>query len=104
MKLLRVYDDRTQFCCWRLSNDSICVALSSCQFVVACVALAQHVVSLIRYDKIFLCRFNQTAVAPEERSTFLAADIIIFDFGLFHKLLGVQECIANYLDGYAKLS
>ncbi|VDM12867.1 unnamed protein product [Wuchereria bancrofti] len=26
-------------------------------------------------------------------------DIIIFDYGLMHRILGTSECIANYLDG-----
>lgn len=30
---------------------------------------------------------------------FLAYDIVIFDFGLMHRILGTTECVANYLDG-----
>jgi hypothetical protein len=32
-------------------------------------------------------------------SYYLAYDIIIFDFGLMHRILGTTECVANYLDG-----
>ncbi|VDD95813.1 unnamed protein product [Enterobius vermicularis] len=30
---------------------------------------------------------------------FLGYDIIIFDYGLMHRILGTNECVANYLDG-----
>jgi hypothetical protein len=45
--------------------------------------------------------FNETLSLQrtDEFSSFLSYDVIIFDFGLFHELIHVQECIANYLDG-----
>lgn len=70
--------------------------LALCQLVVAAASFAQHVYSLYYHHHIFFCRFE-----PQFKihNSFLAYDIIIFDFGLFQQILGVQECIANYLDG-----
>uniref|UniRef100_A0A8R1E1M1 Uncharacterized protein n=2 Tax=Caenorhabditis japonica TaxID=281687 RepID=A0A8R1E1M1_CAEJA len=39
------------------------------------------------------------SVASFLQTHFLAHDIIIFDFGLMHRVLGTNECVANYLDG-----
>ncbi|KAK6041962.1 hypothetical protein COOONC_20533, partial [Cooperia oncophora] len=50
----------------------------------------------ITHFQIFLCSFNESS---PNAGNFLSADVIIFDFGLFHELIQVQECIANYLDG-----
>lgn len=49
-----------------------------------------------------MCSFNAT-VSYERHgkfSKFLAYDVIIFDFGLFHQLIrALQACIANQMDG-----
>ncbi|ETN71709.1 hypothetical protein NECAME_14135 [Necator americanus] len=57
-----------------------------------------HVVSIYRHKHVFLCRSNIAEDASVEER-YLAYDIIIFDFGLMHRVLGTEECVANYLDG-----
>uniref|UniRef100_A0A1I8AGT1 TLC domain-containing protein n=1 Tax=Steinernema glaseri TaxID=37863 RepID=A0A1I8AGT1_9BILA len=47
---------------------------------------------------VFFCHSNITSSATAAE-TFLAYDIVIFDFGLMHRVLGTSECVANYLDG-----
>ncbi|VDL82135.1 unnamed protein product [Nippostrongylus brasiliensis] len=93
---VRVQDEWTYFCGIWLKNRSIVIVLAIAQFIVATVSLAQHVYSVVNFNKIFLCSFNETS---PNAGNFLSADVIIFDFGLFHELIQVQECIANYLDG-----
>ncbi|KAK6748425.1 hypothetical protein RB195_001199 [Necator americanus] len=48
-----------------------------------------------------VCAFLQLSVALASlfQERYLAYDIIIFDFGLMHRVLGTEECVANYLDG-----
>ncbi|KRZ80631.1 hypothetical protein T10_5576, partial [Trichinella papuae] len=73
-----------------------------CKFTtIECVSLAQQVFSIVNHGHVFLCSFNEShAVEP-----FLSYDIVIYDFGLFHRLWGISECIANYLDGgYLRLA
>lgn len=111
VKIIRIEDDATT-CCWsfHVSNARICLCLSLFQIVVAIVAFAQHIYSVIRYQNIFLCWFGEAkeseefvtsvTTAPRNRTdAFLAADVIIFDFGLFHELLGIPKCVANRFDG-----
>ncbi|CAI4231225.1 unnamed protein product [Auanema sp. JU1783] len=93
---IRIQDEWTFICGLWLRNRSIVIVLAIIQLVVACVSFAQHVYSVSKFNKIFLCSFNETSPTA---ANFLAADVIIFDFGLFHELIQVQECIANYLDG-----
>lgn len=96
-KVIQVKDDSTKFCWhWTVKNSTLTLQLSFCQLVVAVASLAQHVYSLKYHDHIFFCHFRNQSKA---HGNFLSFDIIIFDFGLFHEILGVQECIANYLDG-----
>ncbi|VDN02112.1 unnamed protein product [Thelazia callipaeda] len=53
-----------------------------------------------RFFEIFHCSFNETTYGSKNPGgKFLSYDIIVFDFGLLHKLIHVEECIANYLDG-----
>ncbi|CAJ0578713.1 unnamed protein product, partial [Mesorhabditis spiculigera] len=93
---VRVEDEFTWLCGFWMRNRSIVICLATMQFVVACFAFSQHIYSMVGFRKIFACSFNETSMAE---ATFLTYDIIIFDFGLFHELIQVQECIANYLDG-----
>ncbi|CAD5225654.1 unnamed protein product [Bursaphelenchus xylophilus] len=58
----------------------------------------QHVFSWWNYSNVFHCRSTLPANATLG-SRFLACDIVIFDFGLMHRILGTTECVANYLDG-----
>lgn len=50
------------------------------------------------YSNVFHCR--STVLANDTLGAhYLAYDIVIFDFGLMHRILGTTECVANYLDG-----
>lgn len=96
MVILKVYDEYIQFLKWRWKNAQICCALASAQLVITCAALGQHIYSLARYDTVLRCEFNDTVPWHEP---YLSSDIIIYDFGLFHRLWGIERCIALYLDG-----
>ncbi|VDM66802.1 unnamed protein product [Strongylus vulgaris] len=74
---VRVQDEWTYFCGIWVKNRSIVIILAVAQFIVATVSLAQH---------IFLCSFNESS---PNAGNFLSADVIIFDFGLFHELIQV---------------
>lgn len=97
MKLLKIQDEYLQiFGRWHWKNSQICCALGSAQLVVTCLALSQHIYSLIRYDQVLKCEFNASSKFNEP---LLSTDIIVYDFGLFHRLWGIEQCIALYLDG-----
>lgn len=59
----------------------------------------QHMWSFKEYRHIFNCHSNINITSSTWSEQFLAYDIIIFDFGLMHRILGTTECVANYLDG-----
>ncbi|PIO65764.1 hypothetical protein TELCIR_12548 [Teladorsagia circumcincta] len=54
-------------------------------------------------DVPFLSREEEVAVRDigtcffVAQEKYMAYDIIIFDFGLMHRVLGTEECVANYL-------
>ncbi|PIO65654.1 hypothetical protein TELCIR_12659, partial [Teladorsagia circumcincta] len=58
--------------------------------------LSPHVFSIYRHRHVFLCRSGVPSNATIEEK-YMAYDIIIFDFGLMHRVLGTEECVANYL-------
>ncbi|OZC09150.1 hypothetical protein X798_03897 [Onchocerca flexuosa] len=66
-----IKEKSTSVCGLSLENRHLCIIFAILQFLVALTSLLQ----------------------------FLAYDIIIFDYGLMHRVLGTTECIANYLDG-----
>ncbi|OUC49626.1 zinc finger, C3HC4 type [Trichinella nativa] len=101
MKPVQVYDDRVVIFGQNVSNCIVCAILCFLNLIITSVSLAQQVFSIVRYGHVFLCNFNEShAVEP-----FLSYDIVIYDFGLFHRLWGISECIANYLDGgYLRLA
>ncbi|VDM37865.1 unnamed protein product [Toxocara canis] len=79
-------------------NRELCAIFGIAQLLVSSASLLQHVYSLRVHGHVFYCHSNIT-----ENSTlgekYLAYDIIIFDYGLMHRVLGTNECVANYLDG-----
>ncbi|VDM81408.1 unnamed protein product [Strongylus vulgaris] len=83
---VRVQDEWTYFCGIWVKNRSIVIILAVAQFIVATVSLAQHVYSIANFNSIFLCSFNESS---PNAGNFLSADVIIFDFGLFHELIQV---------------
>uniref|UniRef100_A0A1I7XAC0 Solute carrier family 43 member 3-like n=1 Tax=Heterorhabditis bacteriophora TaxID=37862 RepID=A0A1I7XAC0_HETBA len=66
-----IEEKETRVCSVRISNRPLAAFLASLQLTVALASLFQ-----VRY---------------------LAYDIIIFDFGLMRRVLGTEECVANYL-------
>uniref|UniRef100_A0A0R3S3I7 G_PROTEIN_RECEP_F1_2 domain-containing protein n=1 Tax=Elaeophora elaphi TaxID=1147741 RepID=A0A0R3S3I7_9BILA len=97
--LFIVIEEKYSFICGLpLKNRRLCVIFASLQFFVALTSLLQHAYSIREHNTIFACHSNiTTKSSPSEM--FLAYDIIIFDYGLMHRVLGTNECIANYLDG-----
>lgn len=83
--------------CW-VTNRTISAVLGALQLIIAAVSLYQHIFSVIHFNHIFKCQANISADATLAEH-FLAYDIIIFDYGLMHRVLGTTECVANYLDG-----
>uniref|UniRef100_A0A915HNG6 Uncharacterized protein n=1 Tax=Romanomermis culicivorax TaxID=13658 RepID=A0A915HNG6_ROMCU len=112
--IFKVYDQFTFIWSRKILNSKICAILSIVQLFFAAAAFAQHIFSLLTFHgQIFACKFvhspqrqkwatttTMTTQPPNTfSSTFMSFDIIIFDFGLFEKLWGIQECIANHIDG-----
>ncbi|KAK0417686.1 hypothetical protein QR680_013149 [Steinernema hermaphroditum] len=98
-RLVRIADAYSTFCGVRCPNDLLVTAFCGGQLIITALSLLQHVVSVLHFNQIFHCSFNATITQPGAYAEFLSNDLIIFDFGLFHELIQVQECIANYLDG-----
>uniref|UniRef100_A0A1I7XS34 Polyprenol reductase n=1 Tax=Heterorhabditis bacteriophora TaxID=37862 RepID=A0A1I7XS34_HETBA len=84
---VRVQDEWTFFCGLWIRNQSIVILLAIVQFIVATVSFAQHVYSVVNFNKIFFCSFNESW---PHAGNFLSQDVIIFDFGLFHELIQVR--------------
>uniref|UniRef100_A0A914WI47 Uncharacterized protein n=1 Tax=Plectus sambesii TaxID=2011161 RepID=A0A914WI47_9BILA len=97
--LFEIGDERTHiiWLFW-VNNRTISAVLGFLQLTIAVVSLYQHVFSVVYFQHIFFCQSNITADATLTEH-FLAYDIIIFDYGLMHRVLGTTECVANYLDG-----
>uniref|UniRef100_A0A914YB27 Uncharacterized protein n=1 Tax=Panagrolaimus superbus TaxID=310955 RepID=A0A914YB27_9BILA len=89
----------TSFCGARLSNRFLCALLGGFQLAVVICSFFQHMWSFKEYRHIFNCHSDINITAATWSQQFLAYDIIIFDFGLMHRILGTTECVANYLDG-----
>ncbi|KAF8373004.1 hypothetical protein PRIPAC_79433 [Pristionchus pacificus] len=102
MKILwciKIDESYTRICTLRLRNRPLSIIGSLLQLIVANAALAQHALSIYLHRDIFLCRSNIDESKADWSTIFLAYDIIIFDFGLMRRVLGTEECVANYLDG-----
>uniref|UniRef100_A0A0N4Z807 G_PROTEIN_RECEP_F1_2 domain-containing protein n=1 Tax=Parastrongyloides trichosuri TaxID=131310 RepID=A0A0N4Z807_PARTI len=81
-----------------ISNRCLCAFFGLAQFTVIVISFYQHIFSYSRFKEIFHCHSNISINATAEEK-FMAYDVIIFDFGLMHRILGTDECVANYLDG-----
>ncbi|CDW56130.1 hypothetical protein TTRE_0000440501 [Trichuris trichiura] len=90
-----VHDDSTKILCWSIANRQITIFFAAVQILIISTSCAQHAYSMSLGYGIFDCRFNNTS----NYSHFLAVDVIVFDYGLFHQLLGTDKCVANHLDG-----
>ncbi|KAL6739876.1 hypothetical protein Aduo_013275 [Ancylostoma duodenale] len=101
MKLLWcvfIEEPHTRICCVRIPNRPLAAVCAFMQLSVSLASLFQHVFSIYKHNHVFLCRSAIPENAPIE-VRYLAYDVIIFDFGLMHRVLGTEECVANYLDG-----
>ncbi|KAL3070577.1 hypothetical protein niasHT_032367 [Heterodera trifolii] len=97
--LLNISDHHTQFLsCFRVSNRTLCFLFGLAQFLVVLASLFQHVYSWTKFGHVFKCKSNISADATTEQRL-LAYDLVIFDFGLMHRILKMSKCVANYLDG-----
>ncbi|KAI6174418.1 hypothetical protein M3Y98_01187900 [Aphelenchoides besseyi] len=95
---IKIQEFETIFCGFRLSNRVLCTIFALCQLLVSIASFLQHIYSWIAFRTVFHCRSN-VATNATLGTRFLANDIVIFDFGLMHRILGTTECVANYLDG-----
>ncbi|EFO15569.1 hypothetical protein LOAG_12940 [Loa loa] len=99
-QFFKITDQYTYFFNLCISNKVLVCCLGVGQLIVAAFSLAQHFVSIVQFGKIFKCSFNESIHGNNDPGrNFLSYDTIIFDFGLFHELIKVEECVANYVDG-----
>ncbi|CAJ0574572.1 unnamed protein product, partial [Mesorhabditis spiculigera] len=83
----------------KVRNRQLAVFFTLLQLSVACISFFQHIFSIYRYQNVFLCKSDIDYEKADLETRFLAYDMIIFDFGLMRRVLGTDECVANYLDG-----
>ncbi|VDK43161.1 unnamed protein product [Anisakis simplex] len=97
-----------------LRNRELCALFGLAQLIIAGTSLFQHIYSLRTHGHVFYCHSNISdnstlgekvsllfhfELMKTSKLQYLAYDIIIFDYGLMHRVLGTNECVANYLDG-----
>ncbi|VDN53833.1 unnamed protein product [Dracunculus medinensis] len=95
MKLLVVRDQSSKILGHRWLNSQISFYIGVVQLIICIWAMAQHIYSLKRFNKILFCDF----INGTQPSLLVSVDMIIFDIGLFHALWGIDNCVAQYLDG-----
>ncbi|VDO85727.1 unnamed protein product [Heligmosomoides polygyrus] len=98
MKLLWcifIEEPETRVCGIRIPNRPLAAIFATLQLSVAMTSLFQ-VYSSASLRFTFEDHCDNACIFKE---LFLAYDVIIFDFGLMHRVLGTEECVANYLDG-----
>lgn len=95
MKLLVVRDESSKILGHRYLNSQISFYIGLLQLAICIWAMAQHVFSILNYNKILYCDF----VNGTEPVLLVGVDVIIFDIGLFHSLWGIDKCVAQHLDG-----
>ncbi|VDO93549.1 unnamed protein product [Soboliphyme baturini] len=99
-KCLVINDQYTHAGRCLVPNRQLTLALAIVQLLITVSSLCQHFLSVVRYRTVFRCAYAyNSTVALDDRTCFLSFDIIVFDYGFFHLLLGTDQCIANYLDG-----
>ncbi|EFO86321.1 hypothetical protein CRE_01584 [Caenorhabditis remanei] len=98
LAFIRIEEKETRFCGIRIPNKPLAILLALLQLSISVASFLQHVYSFYKHKKIFECHSDIPNNSSLE-THFLAHDIIIFDFGLMHRVLGTNECVANYLDG-----
>lgn len=97
-KLFTIDDQHTViwFGKFYVSNRFICAVLGFIQLFITGLSGWQHIYSILHYGKVLECRFNGTFQYATLNGFLTGSDIIIFDYGLFHELLGTSECVANF--------
>ncbi|KAK6047198.1 hypothetical protein COOONC_15295 [Cooperia oncophora] len=91
-----IEEPETRICYLRIPNRPLATVCALFQLTVSLASLFQHVFSIYKHQDVFLCRSGISANATIEEM-YMAYDVIIFDFGLMHRVLGTEECVANYL-------
>ncbi len=106
MRFIKIQDEHSYIFRWKVQNESIACQVALVQLIVTVISLAQHVYSILVFKDVFHCRFNDTVNQMTRNSDqtnfriFLSYDVIIFDFGLFYRLIpNLDQCLANYMDG-----
>uniref|UniRef100_A0A0K0FBH2 Uncharacterized protein n=1 Tax=Strongyloides venezuelensis TaxID=75913 RepID=A0A0K0FBH2_STRVS len=95
---IRINEESTSIFGCHMSNRFLCAFFGLAQLTIIIISFYQHIFSYIKFKQIFRCHSNISSNATIEEK-FMAYDVIIFDFGLMHRILGTSECVANYLDG-----
>ncbi|VDP09736.1 unnamed protein product [Soboliphyme baturini] len=93
-----ITDESTKIGSFNLPNRTVVIVMTVLQSAVLMVSLAQHVYSLLHVNSIFDCHFN-ASLSPPSNDLFMTVDVVVYDYGFFHLLLGTEKCVANYLDG-----
>lgn len=101
-----IFEDEYTLFCWnrfRVKNQYSTAFLSVLQLLVAAASVTQHVYSMVHYGVVLKCKFSNETYHNFD-SIMTGSDIVIFDFGLLHILLGTPNCVANHMDGgYCRL-
>ncbi|CEF60741.1 Hypothetical protein SRAE_X000252400 [Strongyloides ratti] len=95
---IKINEESTSIFGCLLSNRFLCAFFGLAQLTFIIISFYQHIFSYSKFKQIFHCHSNISSNATIEEK-FMAYDVIIFDFGLMHRILGTTECVANYLDG-----
>uniref|UniRef100_A0AC35U3K7 G_PROTEIN_RECEP_F1_2 domain-containing protein n=1 Tax=Rhabditophanes sp. KR3021 TaxID=114890 RepID=A0AC35U3K7_9BILA len=96
--LIQIKEQHTIICGFSIPNRILCALFGLGQLTILIASFGQHIYSYIKFKQIFHCQSDIPVNATLEEK-FMAWDVVIYDFGLMHTILGTNECIANYLDG-----
>ncbi|VDM63963.1 unnamed protein product [Angiostrongylus costaricensis] len=96
-----IEEPETRICGIRIPNRPLAIVCAVMQFSVALASLFQVgcSVSTSEHTLLIYCFLKIGNYLKISLEIYLAYDVIIFDFGLMHRVLGTDECVANYLDG-----
>ncbi|CAD6190714.1 unnamed protein product [Caenorhabditis auriculariae] len=92
-------EQHSRLCGIRIPNRPLAILLALFQLTVSVASFLQHAFSYYKHGHVFLCNSNIFLHNATFEVHILAHDVIIFDFGLMHRVLGTDACVANYLDG-----
>uniref|UniRef100_A0A915CTI6 Uncharacterized protein n=1 Tax=Ditylenchus dipsaci TaxID=166011 RepID=A0A915CTI6_9BILA len=95
-KFLDIQDQHSKILGHRILNSQLSLYLGILQLIVCLWSLTQHVFSMLVLNTVLHCDFSSNSTLP---ALLTSVDAIIFDFGLFHSLWGINGCVAQHLDG-----